>query len=212
MVTPVNLIFCIRMDDKPSKRPVGRPKGKVVRYYEVFNVDDIERESILRGDRERLLEATAARASQQISEEIIRPPKASKPRKAPKTSTERKTALVKGFGKLAPIIRAHLRNAETIQGVCCVKNCNASSTYRTVDSPKVRRFCTDHALRKRFVLLDLHDLDGNPLNKADGIQKHEQILLFRENSWNFLKRGDVPVTHERLRSVFAYKKNHFLSP
>ena len=107
MVTPVNIIFCLKMDDKPSKRPVGRPRGKVVRHYEVFNVNDIERESILRGDRERLLEATAARASQRTSD-----PKASKPRKAPKTSTECNTALVKGFGKLAPIIRAHLRNAD----------------------------------------------------------------------------------------------------
>lgn len=74
------------MEDKPVKRPVGRPRGKVVKYYEVFNVHDIERESLLRGDRERLLEAMNKRS---CLENIVIPLKTNKPVKKPRKTSNK---------------------------------------------------------------------------------------------------------------------------
>jgi hypothetical protein len=172
------------MSNQPTKRPAGRPKGKVVKDYIAVSHEEIVsqmREKIENDNSKGLIADETSVSSIQ-----------SKRNKVHKSSTERKRTLVKNFADFAPEIRQKMREAETIFGACEAADCLEPAAYRTVDSSPIKRFCKTHAIQKRLEIIDLHDMSGIPLNGTDGTVRGNRIFLFREQSWSCFRKGCIP--------------------
>ena len=169
---------------EPTKRPAGRPKGKVVKDYIAVSYEEIVSQMREKSKTENSSQLTVEAATVSNVK--------SKLTNTHKSSTDRKRTLVKNFGDLAHHIRQKMRDAETISGTCDAAGCLEPAAYRTVDSSLVQRFCKIHAVEKRLEIVDLHDIAGIPLNSTDGTVKGDRIFLFREHSWSCFRKGCNP--------------------